>query len=67
MADPQALAAALEAACWEAIDAGARAVVIGGGPLGEAAEALSGRLAVPVIAPIPAAMRLALARSETPA
>ena len=67
MADPPALAAALEAACWKAIDAGARAVVIGGGPLGEAAEVLSGRLPVPVIAPIPAAMRLALARLETPA
>ena len=64
MADPEVLVAALEAACRGAIDAGARAMVIGGGPLGEAAEALSGRLPAPVIAPIPAAVRLALARLE---
>ncbi|MER6998170.1 aspartate/glutamate racemase family protein [Streptomyces sp. NPDC000410] len=34
---------------------GAQAVIIGGGPLGEAAEALQGRFPVPVIGPIPAA------------
>ncbi|MFB7213411.1 aspartate/glutamate racemase family protein [Streptomyces sp. NPDC056255] len=36
---------------------GAEAVIIGGGPLGEAAEALQGRFPVPVIGPIPAACR----------
>ncbi|MFI8325489.1 aspartate/glutamate racemase family protein [Streptomyces sp. NPDC085529] len=36
---------------------GAEAVVIGGGPLGEAAEALRHRLPVPVVGPIPAAAR----------
>ncbi|MFJ8128252.1 aspartate/glutamate racemase family protein [Streptomyces hydrogenans] len=36
---------------------GAEAVVIGGGPLGEAAEALRHRFPVPVVGPIPAAAR----------
>jgi allantoin racemase len=36
---------------------GAKAVIIGGGPLGNAATALAQRFAVPVIAPIPAAVR----------
>jgi Asp/Glu/hydantoin racemase len=36
---------------------GAKAVIIGGGPLGNAATALAPRFAVPVIAPIPAAVR----------
>ncbi|WP_031008113.1 aspartate/glutamate racemase family protein [Streptomyces sp. NRRL F-5727] len=36
---------------------GAEAVIIGGGPLGEAAEALRHRLPVPVVGPIPAAAR----------
>ncbi|GHF93470.1 aspartate/glutamate racemase family protein [Streptomyces hydrogenans] len=36
---------------------GAEAVVIGGGPLGEAAEALRHRFPVPVVGPIPAAGR----------
>jgi Asp/Glu/hydantoin racemase len=62
MADPARLAAALGAACRGAVDAGAGAVIIGGGPLGEAADALSGRLPVPLIAPIPAAMRAVLRR-----
>ncbi|GHJ92384.1 hydantoin racemase [Streptomyces sp. NE5-10] len=36
---------------------GAEAVVIGGGPLGEAAEALRHRFPVPVVGPIPTAAR----------
>lgn len=36
---------------------GAQAVVIGGGPLGQAAIGLVSRFDVPIIAPIPAAMR----------
>jgi Asp/Glu/hydantoin racemase len=63
--DPEALAAdpvALEAALGDAVTAsiemdGAQAVIIGGGPLGQAAIGLAHRFNVPVIAPIPAAMR----------
>lgn len=64
MADAARLEAALEAACREAVERlGARAVVIGGGPLAEAARALAGRIGVPVVAPIPAAVRLACRRA----
>ena len=55
-ADPVALQHALELAvrqCFE-LD-GADAVIIGGGPLGQAAEALSGLFQRPVIAPLRAA------------
>ncbi|KAA6210443.1 aspartate/glutamate racemase family protein [Streptomyces filamentosus] len=38
-------------------DDGADAVIIGGGPLGEAAEALRDRFPVPVLGPVPAAAR----------
>jgi Asp/Glu/hydantoin racemase len=63
--DPHELAAAPELMrerLAEAVEAcitddGAQAVIIGGGPLGEAAEALRGRFPVPVIGPIPAACR----------
>lgn len=63
--DPPALEAALESACREAIaelDPGA--IVIGGGPLAAAAEALSRRLPVPVIEPVPAAVRAAVRRAH---
>jgi Asp/Glu/hydantoin racemase len=54
--DPAALEAALAAAVQACVEAdGARAVVIGGGPLGRAAQALSTRFAIPVIGPVPAA------------
>lgn len=58
VADPERLAEALAqaaAACFERD--GADAVIIGGGPLGQAAAALEKRLARPVIGPIPAAVR----------
>lgn len=63
--DPQELAAVPElmrerlAEAVEAciVDDGADAVIIGGGPLGEAAEALRGRFPAPVIGSIPAACR----------
>jgi len=62
-ADPQALEEALARAVQRSIDDdGAEAVIIGGGPLGQAAIGLQGRFAVPVIAPIPAAMRLLMSR-----
>lgn len=59
-ADAQALTEALAAAVARCIDDGAEAVIIGGGPLGEAAHTLAPRFAVPVIAPIPAAVRYVL-------
>ncbi|MDM0066500.1 aspartate/glutamate racemase family protein [Variovorax sp. J31P207] len=62
-ADPLALEEALARAVQRSIDDdGAEAVIIGGGPLGQAAIGLQGRFAVPVIAPIPAAMRLLMSR-----
>ncbi|HET7837149.1 MAG TPA: aspartate/glutamate racemase family protein [Variovorax sp.] len=62
-ADPKALEEALARAVQRSIDDdGAEAVIIGGGPLGQAAIGLQGRFAVPVIAPIPAAMRLLMSR-----
>lgn len=62
--DPQALmrdSAQLRAALAGAVEAcirqdGAEAVIIGGGPLGEAARELQPMFAVPVIAPIPSAV-----------
>ncbi len=62
MADRAALEEKLEAACWDAVEAGADSVVIGGGPLAIAGRAIASRLAVPVIEPIPAAVRLTLRR-----
>ncbi|MFE5297628.1 aspartate/glutamate racemase family protein [Streptomyces sp. NPDC056632] len=57
-ARPESLLAALEAAVRACVVRdGAEAVVIGGGPLGEAAEVLRSRLAVAVVAPVPAACR----------
>jgi allantoin racemase len=65
MADPPALEAALAQACETAIaEDRAQAIVIGGGPLAMAARALSGRFGVPIVEPIPAAMRLLRARIE---
>lgn len=62
-ADPQALENALAAAVQRCIsDDGAQAVIIGGGPLGQAAIGLAGRFGVPVIAPIPAAVRRLVAQ-----
>jgi Asp/Glu/hydantoin racemase len=63
MADPEALVAALDAACRRAIaEGGAGAIVIGGGPLAVAARALAGSLPVPLVEPVPAAVRLSLHR-----
>ncbi|KMK68459.1 aspartate/glutamate racemase family protein [Puniceibacterium sp. IMCC21224] len=65
-ADPEALDAALLVAITRAHAAGAEAVIIGGGPLGQAAERLRD-VAPPceIIAPIPEAARL-LARRLRP-
>ncbi|MDB5849984.1 MAG: hydantoin racemase [Rhodoferax sp.] len=57
-ADPAALEHALLAACELAIrHDGAEAIVIGGGPLSVAADAIAPRLGVPLIEPVAAAMR----------
>ncbi|NOV25589.1 aspartate/glutamate racemase family protein [Cupriavidus necator] len=52
---PQQQEERLAGAVQACVDDGAQAVIIGGGPLGEAARALGQRFAVPVIGPIPAA------------
>jgi len=62
-ADPQALVTALAETVERAIREGAaEAVIIGGGPLAVAARALSGTMSVPLIEPLPAAVRLSLDR-----
>lgn len=58
MQDPARLRAALAGAVEACIaQDGAEAVIIGGGPLGEAARELQPMFSVPVIAPIPSAVR----------
>lgn len=65
MAGPEALTAALAEACATAIaEGGAEAIVIGGGPLAVAARALAETCPVPLIEPVPAAVRLSLARHQ---
>lgn len=62
-ADRARLFPALRAACEAAITEGdARAIIIGGGPLAEAAEVLRSGIGVPLIAPVPEAVTLALRR-----
>lgn len=64
-ADPGKLTCALYAACEAAIsEGGAEAVIIGGGPLAQAAETLRDRLSVPLIEPVPEAVLLALCRAK---
>jgi Asp/Glu/hydantoin racemase len=65
MADQRRLELELDAACRVAVtDLRAQAIIIGGGPLALAARELRSRVAVPLIEPIPAAVRLALARAR---
>ena len=60
--NPEALEDALEKAVSQCIEAdGAEAVIIGGGPLGQAAIGLATKFRVPIIAPISAAVRRMLA------
>jgi Asp/Glu/hydantoin racemase len=66
-ADPVRLRDALAAAvarCFD--DDGADAVIIGGGPLGQAAEELATTMRRPIIAPIPAAARRLLGLMADP-
>lgn len=71
MGDPAALDAALARAVDEAVSDGARAVVIGGGPLTDAAERLRAASPVPLIVPIHAALSRLIerraARHDAPA
>lgn len=65
MGDPARLVAALHDACLQAMrEADVAAIVIGGGPLAIAARALKDRVGVPLIEPVPSAVRLALIRAE---
>jgi allantoin racemase len=58
VAEPAALERELALAVSQCIETdGAQAVVIGGGPLAQAAERLQARWAVPIVEPIPAAVR----------
>jgi allantoin racemase len=62
---PDRLRDALADACDRAVaEGGAEAVVVGGGPLAEAARALASSFLAPIIEPLPAAVRLALARAR---
>lgn len=63
--DPERLRHALLQACRRALARyDAEAIVIGGGPLAMAARAIAGELAVPIIEPVPAAVRLAVSRAR---
>jgi Asp/Glu/hydantoin racemase len=65
MNDPARLVEALLEACLQAVrEADVAAIVIGGGPLAVAARALKDRVGVPLIEPVPCAVRLALKRAE---
>jgi len=65
--DPQRLHAALAIAVRECFEKdGAEAVIIGGGPLGQAADDLQHLLSAPVIAPIRSAIELLLSRLTAP-
>ncbi len=67
MHTPEDLAAALLAACEDAIaQDGAQAIVIGGGPLARAAQDIAERLHVRVVDPVGAAVRLACLRAGVP-
>ncbi|MEO0388990.1 MAG: hydrogenase expression protein HupH, partial [Pseudomonadota bacterium] len=63
MKDPTALQSALDLAILKAVgEADVSAVVIGGGPLATVARELAAKSPVPLIEPIPAAVRLSFAR-----
>lgn len=63
MANPEKLEAALLSACDRAIDHDhADTILIGGGPLSMAARTIAHRVRVPLVEPVPAAVRLACKR-----
>ena len=63
MGDPARLTEALAGACKRAEAAGTEAIVIGGGPLAQVAGELQRHLRVPIIQPVPEAVRLAISRA----
>ena len=58
--DPSGLDAALATACEEAVRAGASRVIIGGGPLAEAAARIAGCVKADLVQPVPEAARAVL-------
>lgn len=60
--DPAALDAALISACTAAAQAGAERIIIGGGPLAQAAIRIADQVPAPLIQPLPAACRALIAR-----
>ena len=64
MSDPAQLEAEMESACRRAVELGAEAIVIGGGPLAHLAGVLRERVHTPIIDPIAAAVRLTIARAR---
>lgn len=65
MADEATLLDALDDACRRALaQGGVDALIIGGGPLGAAADALAPRFSVPLVNPVAAAARLVRARMD---
>jgi allantoin racemase len=66
MSNPGELVAAMESACQRAVgELRAEAIVIGGGPLAPAAHLLRQRFQTPIVEPIKAAVRLAMARARS--
>jgi Asp/Glu/hydantoin racemase len=64
MRDPFLLEASLAEACQAAVsEDSTEAIVIGGGPLAVSAASLRSQFSVPIIEPVPAAVRLALRRA----
>lgn len=55
--DPDRMRAGLSTAVDDAVAAGARTVIIGGGPLSDSATALATRTDVRIVEPVPAAVR----------
>ncbi|PLX38232.1 MAG: hydantoin racemase [Hyphomicrobiales bacterium] len=63
MANEDAMTDALWNACMDAVtEDGAEAILIGGGPLAKAGENIRSKIAVPLVNPVCAGARLALAR-----
>jgi Asp/Glu/hydantoin racemase len=64
MHSPSSLQAALLQACRDAMALdGAQSIVIGGGPLAQAAQAIAAQLSIRVVDPVSAAVRLVCARA----
>jgi allantoin racemase len=66
MKNPVLLEASLALACEAAIlEDAAEAIIIGGGPLAASAMSLRSHFSIPIIEPVPAAVRLALKRAAS--